>query len=49
VLIGPLGWIHILAGPLALIVAPGAMLTVKGGRAHRRWGRSTSGSWRSWP
>ena len=32
-------WIHILAGTLALFVAPGALLTVKGGRAHRRWGK----------
>jgi uncharacterized membrane protein len=38
-LIGPLRWIHVLAGTLALVVAPGAMLTVKGGRAHRRWGK----------
>ena len=38
-LIGPLRWIHILAGALALVVAPGAMVTVKGGRAHRRWGK----------
>ncbi len=38
-LIGPLRWIHIFAGALALVVAPGAMLTVKGGRAHRRWGK----------
>jgi hypothetical protein len=30
-LIGPLRWIHVLAGTLALVVAPGAMLTVKGG------------------
>lgn len=38
-LIGLLRWIHVLAGTLALVVAPGAMLTVKGGRAHRRWGK----------
>ncbi len=31
--------IHIAAGMLALGLAPLAMLTVKGGRAHRRWGR----------
>src|SRR5262245_66223594 len=30
--------LHIAAGTIALIVAPAAMLTVKGGRAHRRWG-----------
>jgi len=30
--------LHIAAGTVALIVAPAAMLTVKGGRAHRRWG-----------
>jgi len=32
-------WIHILAGTVALLVAPGALLTAKGGRAHRRWGK----------
>jgi uncharacterized membrane protein len=32
-------WIHIAAGTLALGLAPLAMLTVKGGRAHRRWGK----------
>lgn len=31
--------IHIVAGLIALFVAPGAMLTAKGGRAHRRWGK----------
>ena len=30
--------IHIAAGMLALGVAPVAMLTVKGGSTHRRWG-----------
>lgn len=30
---------HITAGFTALVVAPGAMLTVKGGQWHRRWGR----------
>jgi len=34
-----LRWIHIAAGTLALFVAPGAMVTIKGGRAHRRWGK----------
>lgn len=32
-------WIHVLAGTVALVMAPGALLTVKGGRAHRRWGK----------
>jgi uncharacterized membrane protein len=32
-------WVHIVAGMVALFVAPVAMLTVKGGRAHRRWGK----------
>ncbi len=30
---------HICAGAIALVVAPGAMVTVKGGRWHRRWGK----------
>lgn len=30
---------HILAGTLALFVAPVAMIAVKGGRAHRRFGK----------
>jgi hypothetical protein len=34
-----LRWLHIAAGMLALFVAPGAMLTAKGGLAHRRWGK----------
>jgi len=34
-----LRWIHIAAGTIALVLAPLAMLTVKGGRAHRRWGK----------
>ena len=38
-LIETLRWIHIAAGTLALGLAPAAMLTVKGGRAHRRWGK----------
>jgi uncharacterized membrane protein len=37
-LITALRWIHISAGTVALALAPLAMLTVKGGRAHRRWG-----------
>ena len=31
--------VHILAGGIALVVAPGAMITVKGGLWHRRWGK----------
>jgi uncharacterized membrane protein len=38
-LLTALRWIHISAGMLALVLAPLAMLTVKGGRAHRRWGK----------
>lgn len=30
---------HIAAGSIALFAGPGAMLTVKGGLWHRRWGR----------
>ena len=32
-------WVHVLAGTLALVVAPVALLTVKGGPTHRRWGK----------
>lgn len=32
-------WIHVLAGIAALFMAPAAMLTRKGGQAHRRYGR----------
>jgi hypothetical protein len=32
--------IHICAGTVALVVAPGAMITVKGGLWHRRWGKA---------
>jgi hypothetical protein len=32
-------WIHILAGTVALVVAPIALLTLKGGPTHRRWGK----------
>ena len=32
-------WVHVLAGTLALVVAPIAILTAKGGLAHRRWGK----------
>jgi hypothetical protein len=38
-LIPGMRWLHIAAGTLALFVAPAAMLTAKGGRAHRRWGK----------
>src|SRR5437867_12217898 len=38
-LITALRLIHISAGTIALLLAPLAMLTVKGGRAHRRWGK----------
>jgi uncharacterized membrane protein len=31
--------VHILAGVTALVVAPIAMVTAKGGPAHRRWGK----------
>ena len=31
--------IHIAAGFIALFMAPAAMLTQKGGKAHRRWGK----------
>ena len=32
-------WIHVLAGTVALVVAPIALVTAKGGPAHRRWGK----------
>jgi len=32
-------WIHVLAGSVALVVAPVALLTAKGGPTHRRWGK----------
>jgi uncharacterized membrane protein len=31
--------LHVLFGMIALVVAPGAMITRKGGAWHRRWGR----------
>jgi hypothetical protein len=31
--------LHIACGTIALFVAPAAMLTLKGGPAHRRWGK----------
>jgi len=30
--------LHILCGSLGFVLAPVALLTVKGGKAHRRWG-----------
>jgi uncharacterized membrane protein len=30
--------LHVVAGFLAFVVAPAAMVTAKGGPAHRRWG-----------
>jgi uncharacterized membrane protein len=38
-LIAVIRLLHIAAGLVALVVAPVAMLTVKGGLAHRRWGK----------
>ncbi|HTY80231.1 MAG TPA: hypothetical protein VMI34_20560 [Candidatus Bathyarchaeia archaeon] len=32
-------WLHVLAGTVALVVAPIALMTAKGGPAHRRWGK----------
>ena len=32
-------WIHVLVGTVALVVAPIALMTVKGGPTHRRWGK----------
>jgi uncharacterized membrane protein len=32
-------WVHVLAGAVALVVAPVALLTLKGGPTHRRWGK----------
>lgn len=34
-----LALLHVAAGFTALVVAPVAMLTAKGGRTHRRWGK----------
>jgi len=41
--------IHILAGTIALLVAPIALLTVKGGPTHRRWGKVYFWAMASWP
>jgi uncharacterized membrane protein len=34
-----LRWIHISSGFAAFFIAPVALLTVKGGVVHRRWGK----------
>jgi len=39
-IIQTLRWTHILAGFTAFFVAPIALITQKGGPAHRRWGQS---------
>ena len=31
--------VHVAAGVLAFVMAPLALFTAKGGRAHRRWGK----------
>lgn len=38
-LFGPVRAVHIVFGSVALFIAPLAMLTVKGGLWHRRWGK----------
>ena len=38
-MIQSLRWTHILAGFIAFFVAPVALITQKGGPAHRRWGK----------
>ena len=38
-IIQSLRWTHILAGFIAFFVAPIALITQKGGPAHRRWGK----------
>src|SRR3989442_12835236 len=38
-LIAAIRLVHVAAGALALFVAPIPMLTAKGGRTHRRWGK----------
>src|SRR5437879_3515697 len=43
-LVTTLRWIHISAATLALRLAPLAMLTVEGGRAHRPWCQTYLGS-----
>jgi uncharacterized membrane protein len=38
-LIQAVRWMHILAGFLAFFIAPVPLLTAKGGKIHRRWGK----------
>src|SRR5947209_20024098 len=38
-LIAAIRLVHVAAGTIALFVAPVPMLTAKGGRTHRRWGK----------
>jgi len=39
VVIETVRWTHILAGFLAFFIAPVPLLTAKGGKTHRRWGK----------
>jgi uncharacterized membrane protein len=39
VVIQTVRWIHILAGFVAFFIAPIPLLSVKGGKTHRRWGK----------
>lgn len=39
VMIQAIRWTHILAGFTAFFIAPVPLLTAKGGKTHRRWGR----------
>jgi hypothetical protein len=39
VVIQAVRWMHILAGFTAFFAAPVPMLTAKGGKTHRRWGK----------
>jgi hypothetical protein len=39
--------VHITAGSGAFLLAPLALVTAKGGKAHRLWGKIYSGPWRS--
>ena len=45
VVIQVLRWTHILAGFMAFFIAPVPLLTAKGGKTHRRWGK-IYGQWR---
>ncbi len=40
--------LHVAGGSLAFVLAPIALLTAKGGKAHRRWGMVYSGRWQAW-